>query len=68
MSWLLPQIREHTPLESIDYTNDVEVAIEAFRQACRGANSVGMELVGDFVYTGKRQEITIQVRNVDGAN
>lgn len=24
MSWLLPQIREHTPLESIDYTNDVE--------------------------------------------
>lgn len=67
MSWLLPQIREHTPLESIDYTNDVEVAIEAFRQVCRGAEGVGMELAGDFTYTGKKQQITIRVRNVDGA-
>lgn len=55
------------PLESIDYENDTEIAIEAFRQACRGAESVGMELVGDFTYTGKKQQITIRVRNVNGA-
>lgn len=66
MSWLLPQIREHTPLESIDYTIDAEVALEAFRQACRGARETGMELVGDFTYIGKIHEVTIRVRKIEG--
>lgn len=56
----------HRPLERINYKNDAEVALEAFRQTCRGADSVGMELVGDFTYTGEKQQITIRVRNIDG--
>lgn len=55
------------PLECITYTNDVETAIEAFRQACRGAESVGMQLVGDFTYTGEKHQITIQIRSANGA-
>lgn len=56
------------PVKHIDYSNDIEVAFESFRQACRGAASVGIKINGDFVYTGKNQQITIRVRNIDGTD
>lgn len=56
------------PLEFINYENDVEAALVAFKEVCRGADSVNMELVGDFTYTGKKQQITIRIRSVDGTD